>query len=1112
MENPSISVIIPLYNAKEYISKCLDSLLSQTFQNFEVIVVNDRSTDKSADIVESFKEKFGERLKVTETEKNSGNSCTPRNIGLSLASGEYVFFVDADDYLAENALKTFYDSAKENEAEVVYTAAYYDMSGTEEFRILRDVSPKDTLKKVLDEKDDSTGEDTDKNLNRLFSGEDFRTAWTKFVQRDFLTKNKIVFPEIPVGGDYIWSINIYCHASKFWRLDVPLYFRRSYSPGLIARKTRRPASKVSFWAAAFVAWLKAFNRLANKNSILSDDSARIYKVSSDYFRYCLSLISDEVLNRFYSKETHEILFREFAKKNDSSALTIPFFFSAISGREKLINKNQKQIDKLTAEIDSQKAELDVMKSQVCPLVSIIIPMYNAEKFIGELLESLLVQTLKNFEVLVVDDCSKDSSCKVVEKYIPKFGGRLKLLKMAQNSGAAPAPRNKGFLYSRGEYIFFMDADDAFTKTALEEMYTLAKDYNADVVYCEKYYMSTGIGQEFMNNLYPADSSIQLGEFVDKPTLISNNLADRLKDLAKRRFWVTPWQRLVKRELLAENKITFPEIIGSDDVVWCFQVLCCAKRFLRVPNSCYIRRMYDESFTKSKKAPGKHIRQWADIVVRGLKFVANFMDRLTFFKENPNHRYEALNILSRSAFGPIAPVCANLKDEEIYDIFMKEFAKDMGEYSELISFLCTNIIEQDKVFKRNQREIKRLNEDFKEARTNNDELKEEILQLKTELKRLRNIKELPNLPADTVNFSAPAVSVVIPMYNAEEFIGECLDSLLLQTFQDFEVIVADDCSTDESVKIVESYAPKFNGRLKFTSTQKNSGGGGYIPRNLGLTLASGEYVIFLDADDFLLGTALETLYNAAKEYNAEVVYSSTYYNVVEPNDVYIYRDGLGKRLVKEGVEDKTTLTVDDRHKLFKEFIVSSEGNFRNPWSKFVRRDFLLKNSITFPDIMTGGDCIWCINVYAYAERFLRLPTPLYFYRRYNSTSLTRTMRSSEEQLAYWIEAFIAFLRALNDLTNKTEFLRENPSYCYEAVKGGHFEWCLNRTNEAREHLSNQDVYEILYREFGKGDDLSNFAVPFFFSFIDAEKKIRKDHLKTIGNLRKEVEQFRKSAKN
>ena len=69
-------------------------------------------------------------------------------------------------------------------------------------------------------------------------------------------------------------------------------------------------------------------------------------------------------------------------------------------------------------------------------------------------------------------------------------------------------------------------------------------------------------------------------------------------------------------------------------------------------------------------------------------------------------------------------------------------------------------------------------------------------------------------------ACPAISVIIPMYNAEKYIGECLESVLAQTFQDFEVIVVDDCSTDKSVEIVQSYAVKFNGRLKLTRAEED----------------------------------------------------------------------------------------------------------------------------------------------------------------------------------------------------------------------------------------------------------------------------------------------------
>lgn len=149
---------------------------------------------------------------------------------------------------------------------------------------------------------------------------------------------------------------------------------------------------------------------------------------------------------------------------------------------------------------------------------------------------------------------------------------------------------------------------------------------------------------------------------------------------------------------------------------------------------------------------------------------------------------------------------------------------------------------------------------------------------------------------------PAVSVIIPFYNAEKYLAECLKSILLQTFQDFEVIIVDDCSTDKNVAIVESYKEKFGGRLRLARTETNSGSG-CIPRNIGLNLARGEYVFFADADHFILLTAQETLYLTAKEHDADVVYTSACYDLRKPNDVRVSWDDKGKAALKKHVDDR-----------------------------------------------------------------------------------------------------------------------------------------------------------------------------------------------------------------
>ncbi len=112
-----VSVIIPVYNVEKYISRCLDSVLEQTIQNFEVIVVNDATSDGSAEIAEKYASRDG-RIKVIHNDKNRGLMMT-RKIGFENSKGKYVTFLDSDDYLPTNALELLVDAAELYSADFV---------------------------------------------------------------------------------------------------------------------------------------------------------------------------------------------------------------------------------------------------------------------------------------------------------------------------------------------------------------------------------------------------------------------------------------------------------------------------------------------------------------------------------------------------------------------------------------------------------------------------------------------------------------------------------------------------------------------------------------------------------------------------------------------------------------------------------------------------------------------------------------------------------------------------------------------------------------------------------------------------------------------------------
>lgn len=133
-----ISVIVPVYNVEDYLNECLDSIINQTFEDIEIICVNDGSTDNSLAILEDY-EKKDERIKIISQE-NCGLSCA-RNKGMSVATGEYIYFIDSDDYLESEALGELYDLAEKKDLDVIlfklinvdddtkekYPTKYYDM-------------------------------------------------------------------------------------------------------------------------------------------------------------------------------------------------------------------------------------------------------------------------------------------------------------------------------------------------------------------------------------------------------------------------------------------------------------------------------------------------------------------------------------------------------------------------------------------------------------------------------------------------------------------------------------------------------------------------------------------------------------------------------------------------------------------------------------------------------------------------------------------------------------------------------------------------------------------------------------------------------------------------
>ena len=269
-----------------------------------------------------------------------------------------------------------------------------------------------------------------------------------------------------------------------------------------------------------------------------------------------------------------------------------------------------------------------------PEISIVMPMYNMEKYIGECLDSILAQTFTDYEVIIVDDCSTDKSCEIVESYKPKFGGKIQLIRSEKNSGYPGIPRNKGIDISKGRYICFLDSDDAFINTALEELYNAAEEFQVDVVHCERYFFVQDEDFTTDKTRLKADAWLK-ADFVDEPTLMPESVEERIKLFTNGKFDWSTFNNFIRRDFIKNNRLRFPDVKVCEDSIFAVYLLCLAETVVSVPNVIYVYRRRQGSMTETKSLDAKKkIRRFSDLFFRGLDLLDKFFCERNIFEENP----------------------------------------------------------------------------------------------------------------------------------------------------------------------------------------------------------------------------------------------------------------------------------------------------------------------------------------------------------------------------------------------------------------------------------------------------------------------------------------------
>lgn len=444
-------------------------------------------------------------------------------------------------------------------------------------------------------------------------------------------------------------------------------------------------------------------------------------------------------------------------------------------------------------------------------LSVIIPVYNVENYLKKCLDSVLNQTLKDIEIICIDDGSTDSSPDILKDYSNK-DPRIKVI-TKENGGQASA-RNLGIKEAQGEYISFIDSDDFIEPEMLEKLYTKAKDNNLDMAMCKiaTYDNQTG---EIKDNVW----YYMLGVFreFEKDIFSHKDTMEFTCNIA-----VTPYNKIYKTSLLKDNNVLFPQGLIFEDEKFFFDTYLRAKRVSIVDEFLY----YYRTNRKGSTVDLNKENDYSDIIPISKQI------RETFKQTN---NYEDYKILLANRF---------------IHLQLARFTQTSPKYKEKFFSL--------------------MKEDLKETLTDKeiaDNLESDVKFRVSKILKSESYEEFKKLDEDKL------FSVVMACYNTGDYLDETINSLIGQSFSfgsNIQLILVDDGSTDNTAEICKKYLNLYPDNIIYLH-QENQGQG--AARNLGLQYANGKYINFLDSDDKFSGNTFYSVYEFFEKHYDEIDFVS-----------------------------------------------------------------------------------------------------------------------------------------------------------------------------------------------------------------------------------------------
>lgn len=464
-----------------------------------------------------------------------------------------------------------------------------------------------------------------------------------------------------------------------------------------------------------------------------------------------------------------------------------------------------------------------------PKISVIVSVYNTEKYIEKCLDSLLNQTYSNIEIVVINDCSTDGSLKILKKYAKKYDNMI-LIENKENKGLSYS-RNVGLEKATGEYIGYIDSDDYVDSTYYEQMMKAIKKEKSEIAIADMKIV-------YEDGSFPDYVSKGCNGEVNTLNIIKNGLA------------ASACNKLFKREIIEKYK--FSEGKLNEDLAVILPSIVAAKKISYVENNNYYYVQHTGSIQNSRFSDRRFdIFYGVELTLKRIKGCKNYakISQAIIYEQlivlliyvipkeknliRRHHILKKYNQLSKKY---------NIRKNQYFWKFLEEQGRKHAIYYKILFKLnCNGLYILADLWMLMYDVLRSL---LKAKNVKTDANMDDLIEKAKEQSKLKE---------------KVSVSVVIPNYNYKRFLYQRLYSILSQKEKINEIIILDDCSTDDSRKEIDKIVDELEKYIdiKKVYNEKNSGSA-FKQWEKGFSLAKSEYVWIAEADDYCSDKLLKQL--------------------------------------------------------------------------------------------------------------------------------------------------------------------------------------------------------------------------------------------------------------